>query len=209
MIKGGVSKDMITVVPSFVDTDKIEPCYKNKKYFLFFGRMSVPKGLIYAIKAFNELNNSDYKLLITGDFSDLKEENNYSEIKEYKKKNDNIVFTGFKKGKELDDIINNCIAVICPSIWYENMPNTVVEAYAHGKPVIASDIGSLSELVIDNETGFLFETKNYKDLAEKMSKFISDPEIAVELGKNSRLFCVENFNMKQHIDKLIEIFEEK
>ena len=46
------------------------------------------------------------------------------------------------------------------AIWYENMPNTVIEAYAYGKPVVASRIGSLAEIVEDNKTGLLFEMKN-------------------------------------------------
>lgn len=61
-------------------------------------------------------------------------------------------------------LLSHSTCIVCPAIWYENMPNTVIEAYAYGKPVVASRIGSLAEIVENDETGLLFEMKNSKDL---------------------------------------------
>ena len=82
---------------------------------------------------------------ITGQISDSEED---QKIWNYIKENQlesKVIFTGFKYGVELEDLISKATCVVCPAIWYENMPNTVIEAYAYGKPVVASRIGSLAE----------------------------------------------------------------
>ena len=115
----------------------------------------------------NYLKNTDYVLKITGQISDSEED---QKIWNYIKENQlesKVIFTGFKYGVELEDLISKATCVVCPAIWYENMPNTVIEAYAYGKPVVASRIGSLAEIVVDGKTGMLFRMKDAEDMAEK------------------------------------------
>ncbi len=205
LIEGGVSDGKITCVPTFIDATAIIPCYTHNKYFLFLGRMAHQKGTIYAIKAMKWLMDTDYVLKITGEISDSKED---QELWKYIQNNglqDKIVFTGFKQGQELEDLIANCTCVVCPAIWYENMPNTVIEAYAYGKPVVASRVGSLSEIVIDGETGFLFEMKNDKELADKLKMFIDDRELSARIGKQARKRCEKEYCESIHMDKVLAV----
>lgn len=69
LIEGGISKDKITCVPTFIDATSITPCYEDDKYFLFLGRMAHQKGTIYAIEAMKYLRDTDYVLKITGQIS--------------------------------------------------------------------------------------------------------------------------------------------
>lgn len=205
LVEGGISPERISVVPTFIDATQITPCYGHDKYFLFLGRMAHQKGTIYAIEAMKYLKDTDYVLKITGTPGDSDEDN---KIVEYIKENglqDKIVFTGFKKGKELDELIDKCTAVVCPAIWYENMPNTVIEAYAHGKPVIASKIGSFNNIIEDNKTGLLFIARDAKDCSRKMIEMIEDSQKPVIMGKNARKKCEKEYSPNQHFNSLMKI----
>ena len=98
---------------------------------------------------------------------------------------------------------------MCPAIWYENMPNTVIEAYAYGKPVVASRIGSLAEIVEDNKTGLLFEMKNSKDFSDKLRKFIDEPTLSMTLGINARCKVEKDYAVEKHMNSVIRILEGK
>ena len=209
LIEGGISKDKVTCVPTFIDATSITPCYEDDKYFLFLGRMAHQKGPIYAIEAMKYLKDTDYVLKITGQISDSEEDQKiWNYIKENKLE-DKIVFTGFKHGKELQELISHSTCIVCPAIWYENMPNTVIEAYAYGKPVVASRIGSLAEIVEDNKTGLLFEMKNSKDFSDKLRKFIAEPTLSMTLGINARHKVEEDYAVEKHMNSVIRILEGK
>lgn len=203
LIEGGVLADKITCIPTFIDTTHIKPCYEHDKYFLFLGRMVHQKGTIYAIEAMKWLKETDYVMKITGTISDSEEDQaiwKYIQDNDLKKK---IVFTGFKHGQELEDLIAKATCIVCPAIWYENMPNTVIEAYAHGKPVVASRIGSLTEIVVDNETGMLFEMKNSEEMAQKLLMFVNNYSLSGKLGRIARAKCEKDYSEKIHMDKVV------
>ena len=207
MIEGGIPSAKISCVPTFIDAQKIMPCYENDRYFLFLGRLAHQKGAIYAIEAMKYLKNTDYVLKITGEISDSDEDQSIWKYIKANQLENKIIFTGFKRGKELEQLISRATSIVCPAIWYENMPNTVIEAYAYGKPVIASKVGSLAEIVIDNETGFLFELKCSKDLAQKMLRFVNDESLSSVLGKKARIKCEKEYNVKSHMDHVINILK--
>ena len=206
LVDGGIASEKISVIPTFIDATHITPCYEHDNYFLFLGRMAHQKGTIYAIEAMKYLKDTSYVLKITGTPSKSEEDQSIVRYINENGLKDKIVFTGFKKGKELDELIDRCTAVVCPAIWYENMPNTVIESYAHGKPVIASRVGSFVDLVDDNNTGYLFELKNSEDCANKMKKLI-DNSISVEMGLKARERCLKLYDIDKHMDKLFHLFE--
>ena len=209
LIEGGIENHKVVHIPTFIDVSGINPCYTNKKYFLFLGRMAHQKGTIYAIKAMIALKNTEYVLKITGILSESPEDQLLKKIISDNGLENKIIFVGFKSGTELDCLISNCVCVVCPAIWYENMPNTVIEAYAYGKPVVASRLGSFSEIVDDEKTGFLFESKNIKELSKKLSKFVEDESLSAQLGHNAREKCQNEYSEKVHMSALVEVLQGK
>lgn len=207
MVEGGIPANKINCVPTFIDTTQIVPCYEHDKYFLFLGRMAHQKGTIYAIKAMKYLKETDFVLMITGTLSESEED---QKILKYIKSNDlenKIIFTGFQHGAALEKLISRATCIVCPAIWYENMPNTVIEAYAYGKPVVASRIGSLAEIVVDGETGFLFEMKNAKDMADKLQRFVVESDLSINLGKKARIKCEKDYSENAHMKSVISILK--
>ena len=87
------------------------------------------------------------------------------------------------------------------------MPNVVLESYAYGKPVIASNLGSLTELVEDGKTGLLFEPKNTPKIASCIRLLAEHPEKAQEMGENARKLCEEKYTPEAHWQQFLTIAE--
>lgn len=207
LIEGGVPAEKITCVPTFINAENITPCYEHDKYFLFLGRMAHQKGTIYAVEAMKYLQDTDYVLKITGEITEAEEDQRIWKYIVDNKLQDKIVFTGFKHGEELRELIDRSTCIVCPAIWYENMPNTVIEAYAHGKPVVASRIGSLAEIVADDETGMLFEPKNSEEFADKLRRFVDNEELSCQFGKYARQKCEEEYAEERHMSNVIAVLK--
>lgn len=206
LIAGGFPQEKVVHIPTFIDATTITPNYENYDYLLFLGRLVPEKGAKYAIEAMKYLDEfPTLKLKITGNLTEKDEE-----LKRLIQENhleDRIEFTGFVKGKELETLISHSMVILCPAIWYENMPNTVIEAYAYGKPVIASRFGCFPELIEEGKTGYLFEPKNSFELAEKIKMINTNQELLKILGKNAREKVERDFNSEQHFSKLKKLFE--
>lgn len=82
------------------------------------------------------------------------------------KKIQNVEFWALKPVR-VEEIIKGARFTLIPSIWYDNLPNTALESFQYSKPVIASDIGSLPELVLDGVNGYLFKPADVRELCEK------------------------------------------
>lgn len=201
LIENGYDKEKINCIPTFT-TSQYNGEDKIGKYGLYFGRISEEKGVETLVEAYEELPN--YKLKIMGD--DTTDE--AKRLKEYIKARNinNIEFLGFKSGKELDEVIDNARFTIIPSIWYDNLPNTALESFIHSKPVIASNIGSLPELVENNYNGLLFKSGDKDDLIDKIKK-LDDDSIIETMGKNSNQQLMNKFSKEKHYKNLIELFE--
>jgi len=88
-----------------------------------------------------------------------------------------IQFLGTFDNQQINQIYQEIDVLVVPSIWYENSPNVILEAFAHQTPVIASNLGGMAELVTDNKTGLLFAPNNAEDLARKLKAVLDDPAV--------------------------------
>jgi glycosyltransferase involved in cell wall biosynthesis len=169
------------------------------KYFLFFGRLSMEKGILTLL---NSIENTDFRVIIAGE-GPLR-----NVVDSYAKKCSNIDYVGFKTQAELVDIILDCSFVILPSEWYENNPMSIVESFNLGKPVIAADIGGIPELV-DKDRGFLFESKNSNSLLDAIivASNISDFDYE-RMSYNCFNFANNSFNERDHYIELMNIYSE-
>ncbi len=101
------------------------------------------------------------------------------------------------------------VFVVVPSVCYENCPLSILESFALGKPVIASQIGGIPELVEDHKTGLLFKAGDAKNFAEKIEWLIKRPEEIARMGQKAQDVIKEKFNSEKHYDKLMKIYLEK
>lgn len=208
MIAGGISADKIHCVPTFIDATNIAPNYTNEGYFLYLGRVAEQKGVIYAVQAMVQLKDLPVTLRITGELDESAECQKIKKIIEDNNLQDKVQFVGFQHGEMLERTIANSMAVVNPAIWYENMPNTVIESYAYGKPVVATRVGSLAEIVEDERTGLLFNLKDSNDLARQLRRLALQPELVQKLGENARRCCEEKYNVDLHYDEIMRLLAE-
>jgi len=198
----GLPDSKLVHIPSFFNfqpgSEKIEITYES--FALYVGRIEGEKGLLTLVKAFE---NTTFNLKIIG-FSATGFEN---ELKEYlKDKNCNIEFLGKKSFDEIQVYLRNCAFTVVPSEWYDNFPNTVLESFAFKKCVIATNTGSLKEIVINNETGLLFRLKDVQDLKSKITYLFNNLDICQSLGENAFKKLQNEYSEGEHYRKLMDLF---
>jgi N-acetylglucosaminyldiphosphoundecaprenol N-acetyl-beta-D-mannosaminyltransferase len=118
-----------------------------------------------------------------------------------------VTFKGSQNRAEVSEAMQSARAVVVPSTCFETFGNSVVEAYACGRPVIASDIGALSDLVEDGQTGFKFPVGQAEKLAECLVRILDEPELADTMGANARATYESRFTPDRNFDQLIDIYK--
>jgi glycosyltransferase involved in cell wall biosynthesis len=115
-------------------------------------------------------------------------------------------FVGQLSGQALTDMISEASAIVVPSEWYENCPMSVLEAMAYGKAVVASRIGGIPELVVDGETGVLFEPGDAYELRSRISRLMDDPSLRARMGAAGRVRVEKQFSVDKHNANLLETY---
>lgn len=175
----------------------------ERKYFLYFGRLSHEKGLNTLIEAFRQMPDLPLKIVGTG--PEEKELIDYVHSNKLK----NIEFMGFKTGDALKKLTSEASFVIVPSEWYENNPMTIIEAYSMGVPVIGANIGGIPEILPDGETGFLFAPKDAESLKHVIARASQLNEHDYKaMSDNALQFAADNFDEDIYYQKLIAFYND-
>jgi glycosyltransferase involved in cell wall biosynthesis len=169
------------------------------EYFLYFGRLSVEKGVGTLISAFSGKKNHKLKIAGTGPLKEL--------VAQSSIENQNISYVGFKTGKDLEELIKNASFVILPSECYENNPLSIIEAYSFGKPVIGANIAGIPELIKDGINGFLFKSGDRESLEKAIedSGSVTDSEYESFSGSVYN-FAQSNFDIRNHYLSLMKVY---
>lgn len=199
IIKMGVKKDKVIMIPNGVDSSLFKKRNqqeqkgklkigrkKGKKQILFVGHIIKEKGVGYLIEAVEKIKDENIELLLIGEGAD--EEEFREKTKNKKKK---ILFLGEKKQKQLAYYYNAADIFVLPSLS-EGRPNTILEAMASEKPIIATNVGGIPELITDNKTGLLVKTKNIQDITDNITKLLDDKPLMERLASNARKFILDN-----------------
>lgn len=176
----------------------------HDRLLLTVGRLHKQKGYDFLIQAFATVRKecSTVKLLIVGEGE---EENNLKNLAKSLDLTDQIIFTGLflDSGK----IFPLAELFILPSLW-EGMPNAVLEAMAAGKPVVATEVGGVPELVLHGETGLLVPPRDPDALARAILDLCTDPVRARTMGEAGRVRVQEHFSIASMLDKTEHLYHE-
>ncbi len=118
-------------------------------------------------------------------------------------KDQRVRFMGLFGHDQISEVFRELDIVIVPSLWYENSPNVILEAFAHKTPVIASNLGAMPELVIDEKCGLLFKAGDPKSLADVFKRLLEDDTLLAKLAARIMPPKTE----KQEIDELEHIYQ--
>jgi len=172
----------------------------NEKYIFYVGRIEKIKGIFTLIEA---VAGTEIKLKIAGSGEAIKEAINYVKDNNL----DNIEFLGFQDKKNIYKLTYYAQFVVCPSEWYENYPFSVIESMLISKAVVGAKIGGIPELVVDNKTGFLFESGNQVDLQSKILTLWNNPGLCTRFGIEGRNFAYGKVNFDTHWKILKDLIE--
>tara|TARA_S200000501_G_C20819078_1_gene741961 strand:- start:424 stop:1602 length:1179 start_codon:yes stop_codon:yes gene_type:complete len=171
-----LKKRKITVVENAVDFDRIITSKNTRSELVFgyIGTLSPIEGLNLLIEAFNNLNLPN-KLLIFGDGIQLEN------LKKLSASNSNIIFQGKISSSEILKAYNQIDIIVNPrkSSYLTNSvtPLKTIEAMAHKKLVIASDVGGMKELIKDDQTGILFKSGDLFELEKALLKVLETNDL--------------------------------
>ncbi len=158
---------------------ELSKTYSDKLRLAYIGGITEHKGLHVLIEALSYIKNDDIDVKIYGN---LNVAERYSRKLINSAVNDRrIEFCGRFQPDDLSKIHESIDVLIVPSVWYENSPNVILEAFALKTPVIASNLGGMAELIVDGQNGFVFEVGDAEHLAEKIKELINHPEILASL----------------------------
>ena len=155
-IKYGIPERNISVKSNVISIKERNYHNDKKEDLLYVGRISKEKGIDIILDVAKELKSIRFKIVGDGPLY------NYYRNKAPK----NVTFYGKKDSNFVKKIMRESLALIMPSIWYEGFPVTLLEAFSNSLPVIASDIGSLTELIDDDFNGKLFDPGNKNQLID-------------------------------------------
>jgi glycosyltransferase involved in cell wall biosynthesis len=188
------------VVPNFIDVAEVEPNYENRDYILYLGRMLIKKGVMTLIRAMKANRNRNLKIAGVGPDLDA------AKALAARERLDNIEFTGFLSGNELQEAISGALAIVVPSELYENCPMSILEAFAHGKPVIGSHIGGIPEQITHGENGYLFPPADSVRLGELIDSMFGNRDLARKMGMEARKMVETKYSAERHYALLLEIY---
>lgn len=195
MQNAGVDRHKLITLHDFCDKYiHLPPKNHDKKYVLYFGRLSPEKGIKTLVDVCRELKHIHFVFAGTGELSGLL------------KNIDNIEYVGFKSGKELDVLIRNALFSVCPSEWYENCSMSIIESLALGTPAIGSDLGGTPELISENETGLIFKAEDRQSLKNAIESLYNNPEKLAVMSEK----CIEKSNennIEKYTEKLMDIYK--
>jgi glycosyltransferase involved in cell wall biosynthesis len=191
-VAAGFGVSGIRVKPNFVhDGPRREGAGDD---FLYLGRLAPEKDLGMLVEAWRPHLG---RLLVVGDGPDRAQ-------LEAAGRNRPIEFVGAVEPREALQLLARARALVFPSRSYEGMPRAVVEAYAAGVPVLASDVGALPELVDDGETGLLVPPRT-ESWTKALEQLASAGE-SERLGAGARRRWEQTYSPERNLAALVEIY---
>lgn len=197
----------IGIIYNGIDIEQFKPQKKephDKFIIINTSRLTPRKGIKYLILAAKQLTKRDKKLkiILAGEGN---EKRDLEILTEKLGIAESIQFTGSVNHDKISEFYNQADVFVLTSL-NEGMSNAMLEALASGLPIITTLTGGAQELVQEGVNGFFIKTKDSKDLAKKMERILSNPELCEKMGEESRKIA-EKMSWKNVAEKYFEEYK--
>ncbi len=179
-------------------TDATTDPHPEGPYFLAVGRLEKLKGLQDVIPLFKRFDRAT--LLIAGD-GDYR-----GTLEALADGSPRVRFLGRKTSDELTALFRHAVAVIMPSICYENFPLVTIEAFQQRTPVIVRDLGGMPEVVRNSDGGLTFSDE--AELARAMTTLLDDRALRDRLGENGHRTYREQWTADVYLERYLGLIDE-
>ena len=228
LTKKGIAEEKILVYPNGVDPQKYSTAIKGdeikKKYRLgnykvvgFVGTFGQWHGVVQMAKSINLFfqldpgKKKEVKFLLIGDGRLMPVVRKVIHTNGYM---DNVVFTGLVPQSEGPKYMGACDILLSPHIKnpdgtaFFGSPTKLFEYMAMGKPIIASDLDQIGDILEHKKTAYLIEPGNIRQLSNAIQVLLDDSKLREELGKNARVEALKKYTWEKHTEKLLEKLNE-
>jgi glycosyltransferase involved in cell wall biosynthesis len=203
----GVERERIVVCGYGMNTSSVAKRTKPTTGRLIFGYLGTwmpTKGVHLLVDAFASVPENQAELRLYGSPPNPHHDEYAAVIVRNGKGRANIRFMGRYGLGQVDEILAAMHVLVVPSIWHENAPLTIHEAFMAGVPVITSNIGGMAELVRDGVDGLHFEVGQASDLREKIMRLIEDRDLLTRLAAATP----EVKSLELHADELGRMYDD-
>lgn len=215
----GISDDRLIELPNFFsipkkETDSVDseptPIQTSERMWLFVGRVSAEKGLDTLLEAMTQVPapeglDQPLGLTIVGGGPQIEALKMLAETWDIAER---VTFSGYVQPEALGQYFATAMAVILPSIWFENNPRSILDSYIHGAPVLGANRGGIPEMIVPGKTGDVFQPGDVPDLVAKMTAL---QNWTAEQRANVAQYCAEfvgdRYHPETHYKQLMDIYE--
>lgn len=193
-------------LPSFVDSPEPESLVSEdivgeaqmEPYFLFVGRLEKLKGLQTLVPVFRDHPQARLLIAGTGTYEPI--------LRQLAEGSPNIRFLDQVPQHQLQHLYEQAVAVVVPSLSFEIFPLVTVEAFRHGTPVIARNLGAAAEIVEESGGGLLYDTE--EGLRQAMARLLEDPSYRRELGQSGYEAHQRNWTVEAHLKRYLGLIQD-
>lgn len=202
LAQGGYSREKIRHCFYTINLENYPYHPDAANYFIYYGRLSEEKGLMTLLKAMCQVPETN--LYLVGDGPQRPALEAFAKEKRLQ----HVRFWGRQEGKALVSLVQQAQFVVMPSECYDNSPLVIYESFSMGKPVIASTMGGMPELVDDGDNGLHFKPGDADALAEKIKLLWHDRGLGMKMGRAARAKALAEFSPEVHYEKMMSFYEE-
>jgi glycosyltransferase involved in cell wall biosynthesis len=198
-IAGGLPAEKILVKPNFVYPSP-QPGSGQGGYALFVGRLSPEKGITTLLNAWQASANAlSLKIVGDGPLSGI--------VEAAARENRAIEYLGRRSSDEVAQLMGRAEFLVFPTECYEGMPRTVIESFAVGTPVLASNLGSTANMIVPGETGFHFTPGSVAELRERVEWCSQNLDQVRAMRRRARQAFENSYTGAANAGMLLRIYE--
>ena len=203
----GLPAHKLFVKPNFVEDPLVDGAIAplpEVPTFVFVGRLSPEKGVLALLQAWQQLQQPNWRLNIVGDGPQKPDLERFCQEHHL----NNVTFWGFCSTVQTQELIKQATMAVVPSQWYETFGRVVIEAFACGRAVIASNVGAIAELVDEGQTGFKVTDSDVVAWAERLRWCGEHPSPVAVMGRAARQQYRQRYTPKANYHQLDAIYHQ-
>lgn len=183
-VGAGINADRIVFLRQGRDFPGLSPETLDKKpashlRIGYLGQIAEHKGVHVLFEAARQLPGARVRVSAYGDTTPFP--NYTARLQRLIAGDARLTLAGPFPGQQVSQVFRELDVVVVPSLWYENSPNVILEAFAHGTPVVASNLGGMSELIEHGKNGLLFAPGDSGELARQLRRLTTEPGLLPSL----------------------------
>lgn len=199
LISFGLPDNKVLVKPDF-SNKPVSESGEVEDYLLFIGKLTEDSGIRTLLKACASLPNVPLRILGDGPLK--------QEVSDACSSSPNLHFFGWQSKEDCLQHLARALLLVFPTEFYDIFPSTIIKSYAHGVPVIASNLGGTRHVVLDGSNGCLFPCGDSEVLAEKIDWLLKNPDLLTTMRERVRAEFEEKYTSEKNYRILINLYQD-